>query len=317
LSASVTAKRLAMREYAPLVAIVLTWGSVAAAGPADAVRLLAAVTFVRAARSLTAPAALGPLRTRLGSPAARRQATEAALGIEAAALAGALAALGAILALLWAAGQDQLLLLCLLFAPALPVRSLLPLTAARSLAGGYRLTLALLGLVLAAAGWAAGADIDLFALLLVAREWLALPIAYALAPRVQPVETPGTPLEWREIAAHSHALGRRRVAYRFSRLFLQAFLGPFGGIAARTGRGMQLDGKFARFVPDHPAALAIVAVAAAGAAGALILLYPEPVLLVLAASLMRTSAAAANVLLWRRLSRGAAIGNRIEDDDED
>ncbi len=317
MTARALATRLAVREYAPLVAVVLTWLAVAAAvGPADGVRLFAAVTLVRAARALTAPAPMSPVRMRLGSRAERRQAKRVALGVEAAALAGALLALAAMLALFSWVGQEKMLLLCLLGAPALAARSLMPLAASRSFGKVYRLALAVVGLVLVAGGWVAGAGIYLFAVLLAVRDWLALPIAYALAPPVERGEDALSELRWREIAAHSHALGRRRAAYRFSKNFLQAFLGPFGGFAARTGRGMRLDRKFARFVPDHPAALGGVALAAAAAAIALIVLVPEPVLLVIAATMLRSSAAAANVLLWGTFSDGTQVDLHLEDDDD-
>jgi hypothetical protein len=310
-------RRLAVREYAPLAALVLAWLTVAtAAGPADAVRLLAAVTLVRAARALTAPASLSPLRMRLRGRTGRRQATRAALAVEAAALVGALLALGAIATLLWSVGQRKMLLLCLLFGPAIAARSLMPLAADRALGEVYRLTLALIGLVLVAAGWVAGADIYVFALLMAARDWLALPVASALAPRIAPRQETAGKLKWREIAAHSHTLGRRRAAYQLSKPFLQAFLGPFGGFAARTGRGMQLDRKFARFVPDHPAALGGVAVGAAAAGIVLIVLVPEPVLLLVAATLLRSSAAAANVLLWGGLSDRSEVIESLEDNDD-
>lgn len=309
--------RLAIREYGPLVAVVLTWLAVAAAvGPADGVRLLAAVMLIRAVRALTAPAPLSPVRIRLGSLDGHRQALRVSLAVEAVALAGALVALAALLALFSSLGQDKMLFLCLLASLAIPARSLMPLAAGRALGKIYRLTLTLVGLLLVAAGLVAGADIYVFALLFAARDWLALPIAFALAPAVERPEADSSALGWREIAAYSHALGRRRAVYRFSKSFLQAFLGPFGGFAARTGRGMQFDRKLARFVPDHPAALGAVALAAATAAVALIVFFPEPVLLVVAASLLRSSAAAANVLLWGRLAGGAVIDVQLEDDDD-
>ena len=312
------AGRLAVREYAPLVCVVLTWIVVGAvAGPADTVRLVAAVTLVRAARSLTAPAPLSPVRLRLGDPKVRARAIRSALLVEAGALAGAMLALAAMVALLWSVDQDTLMLLCLLFGPAIAARSLMPLAASRALGKVYRLTLAAVGLVLVAAGWALGADIYVFALLLAVREWLALPIAYAFAPVAPRGEEAASKLKWREIAAYSYTLGRRRAAYRFSKSFLQAFLGPFGGFAARTGRGMQLDRKFARFVPQHPAALGGVALVAAAAAIGIIVLIPEPVLLVVAASLLRSSAAAANVLLWGGLSGGTEIARGELDDEDD
>lgn len=312
------AGRLALREYAPLVCVVLAWAIVgAAAGPADTVRLVAAVTLVRAARALTAPAPLSPVRLRLGDRAQRGRAIRAALYVEAGAFAGALLALAALLALLSAVDQYVLLFLTVLFGPAIAARSLMPLAAGKALGKVYRLVLAATGLVLVAAGWLLGADIYVFAILLAVREWLALPIAYVFAPAAPLGKEAASKLRWREIATYSYTLGRRRAAYRFSKSFLQAFLGPLGGFAARTGRGMQLDRKFARFVPQHPAALGGAGLLAAAVAVGIIAAIPEPVLLVVAASLLRSSAAAANVVIWRRLAGGAELTDEELDDEDD
>ena len=63
-------KRLAGREYLPMVATIATWAVIVAAlGHADAARLLAAVTAIRAIQMLT------KLATPLGleTPAPRRR----------------------------------------------------------------------------------------------------------------------------------------------------------------------------------------------------------------------------------------------------
>ena len=316
LKARAHVNRLAVREYGPLIAVVLTWLVVTAVvGPADAVRVLAAVTLARAARALTAPAPLVPLRMRLGSSRYGRS-LRTALAIEAIALAGALLLITAIVLLFTATGQDKMAWLCAIAGLAIPGRSLTPLAAGRALGKVYRLTLTTVALALVAAGWLAGAGLLTIAALLSARDWLALPIAAAIAPPVAPAIQPAAKLRWREIANYSHALARRRAVYRFSKSFLQAFLGPFGGFAARTGRGMRVDRKLARFVPKHPAALGGLAAVAAAIAVAIIVGLPEPLLLVVAASLLRSSAAAANVLLWGQLADGSAADTEIDDDDD-
>lgn len=310
------AKRLAIREYAPLAAVVLTWLAVGAAvGPADAVRLLAAITVVRSVRALTSPATTTALRMRLGASDYRRS-LRTALAVEGGALVGALLVLGALLALFVAAGQETMAWLCGIAGLSIPGRALMPLTAPRSVGKYYRLTSTCIALALMAAALIGGAHVFLLAALLAVRDWLALPIAYLVAPKVVPPVEPAPKLKWREVAAHSHALGRRRAVYRFSKSFLQAFLGPFGGFAARTGRGMRIDRKLARFVPQHPAALGGVAFAAATAAVVIILVFPEPLLLVVAASLLRSSAAAGNVLLWAQLSDGVGSDAELDDDDD-
>ena len=64
------ARRLLLREFIPLGAWLATWGLIGwAIGPADAVRLFAANTFVQSARGLTALEMVGTLSRRIGQPA--------------------------------------------------------------------------------------------------------------------------------------------------------------------------------------------------------------------------------------------------------
>ncbi|MDQ3245691.1 MAG: hypothetical protein M3Q52_02130 [Pseudomonadota bacterium] len=316
-------RRVALREYVPLAALVLAWLAIGATvGPADAVRLLAALTFVRAARSLTVPGSIPPLRKRLRSGEHQAQATRVVLLVEAIALPFAVLALGAIVALLWAADEARVAIMALLFAPALPVRFLIPLAARRAFGKVYRPTIALVGLTLMGAGALLGADAYVFALLFAARDWLALGISYLLAPQLRPRrgvagEARIEELQWREVADHSYAKGRKLAAYRFGKTFLHALLGPFGTIAARTGRGLRMDKKFEPFVPRSTAALSLVALASATASIAIVLLVPEPALLVVAASLLRVSSASANVLIWGALSGNLNAVAPDDDDDED
>ena len=320
MSAGSLIRRVAVREYGPLAAIVLAWLAIGiTTGHADAVRLFAALTFVRAARSLTAPGTLVPLRKRLRQGQHQAQATRVALAVELLALPFAAAVLAGILAFLWSAGQAQMAVLCLFFAPALPaqmpdpvrrpprVRARLSAGTGRRRTGPDRrrrlagrrhrgIRLAVRGARLAGlpAVLRAGAGDQ--------------------APRRA---SPIGPLHWREIAEYSHARARKLAAYRFSKVFLHALLGPFGTIAARTGRGLRMDRKADRFVPAHPAVLALLAIAAAAACATLVLLVPQPALLVVAATLLRVTAAAGNILIWSALSNAASDDAEQADDDDD
>lgn len=318
LSAGSLIRRVAIREYAPLAAIVLAWLAIGiTTGHADAVRLFAAITFVRAARSLTAPGTLVPLRKRIRRGQHQAQATRVALTVELLALPFAAAVLAGIVVFLWTAGQDQMAVLCLFFAPAVPARCLIPFAARREFARVYRPVLAAVGLGLIGAGALMGVGIGVFALLFAARDWLAFLLSYTLAPAIRlKAGDPIDPLRWREIAEYSHARARKLAAYRFSKVFLHALLGPFGTVAARTGRGLRLDRKADRFVPAHPAVLALLAIAAAVSCATLVLVIPEPALLVVAATLLRVTAAAGNILIWRWLSN-AALDDRVAEEDDD
>ncbi|MBA2466691.1 MAG: hypothetical protein H0V46_03700 [Sphingomonas sp.] len=280
--------------------------------------MFAALTFVRAARSLTSPGTLVPLLKRIRRGQHQAQATRVALAVELLGLLSAALVLAAILSFLWWAGQVQIVILSLLFAPALLAKSLAPLLVGRAFGQVYRPTVAMVGLALIGAGALLSVDITIFAMLFAARVWLALVLSYAIATPIdvdssQPVEE----LHWREIADSSHMRARKQAAYRFSKAFLAAFLGPFGSMAARTGRGMQMDRKAERFVPSHPAVLGLVAAAGTGISAALVLGIPEPALLFVAATLLRVSAAAATILLWSALSSGASVDAEFDDDHDD
>jgi len=309
---------VAVREYVPLAGLALTWLAIGATvGHADAVRLLAAVTFVRAATALLAPATMPFLRKRMHLPEYRRQAAIVGLAMEAIALTGALLAVVGVVGLLWSAGQTMLVSLCLLFAPALPVRLIMPLTAARATGGYYRPSLAIVGVALAVAGLILGADVYGFAVLYAVREWLGLAIAWLLAPRQDANLKPSGPMTWRAVASYSHERGRKVVAYRFSKIFLHVVLGPFGSIAARTGRGFQLDRKLERFVPRHPAALVLAGAGLGAASTVIVFVTREPGFLLAAASMMRMASTAGSVLIWGRLAGSPAESDtdRLDEDE--
>jgi hypothetical protein len=123
-------------------------------------------------------------------------------------------------------------------------------------------------------------------------------------------------LQWREIADHSHASARRRFTYRVSKSLLKFVFGPFGSIAARTGRGFRMDRKLERFVPRTSASLGGLFLLLTTAAVALILIIPEPAVQLLAASLLRVGASAGNILIWSKLGRGDTLLREDEEDED-
>jgi hypothetical protein len=163
-----------------------------------------------------------------------------------------------------------------------------------------------------------GADAATFALLFAASAWVAVLLSFALAPPIRPKEvSPVGELNWREIADYSHARARKQAAYRISKFMLYSILGPLGSIAARTGRGLRMDQKAERFVPRHPAVLGLLTAATAGASAALVLALPKPALLVIAAALLRVSAAAVNILIWAWLSSSAPPDAELDEFDDE
>jgi hypothetical protein len=309
-------QRLAWREYAPLILWLAGWLIViASVGHADGVRLLAAVSFVRSARYLTAPASAPLLRGRL-TAAGRIHAPSArvVLLVELIALAGAAMVLAPLLALLVTADQQKVAILCLIVAAGLPAKALYPLAAARTVQENHRAIVAFTGLVLVALVWLADGSLFHFAAAFALREWVALPISMAIARPHKPSDADFGSLHWRQVASQSHHTGRRRFTYRFSKSLLKFVLGPFGSLMARTARGLHADRKLDQFVPQGRPALTALFLGLTAAGVALIVAVPTPGFLFLAATLMRIGSSAGNIVLWSTLTGGEDV---LIDDAED
>lgn len=309
-------RRLALREYLPMIGWVIAWLIIGLAiGHADAVRMLAASAMVRAARYLTTPESGASLRMRVTADGRiTAGARGAAAGIEAVTLVGSLISVAAIAALLFSLGERETATFCLILSAMLPVRLLHPLFAGKRIGGIYQPLLAWTGVVLVALVWLVSRDALWFAAALAAREWVAIMLAGMIAGPREPATEPAPTLNWREIADHSHATARRRFTYRVSKSLLKFVFGPFGSIAARTGRGFELDRKLERFVPRTSASLAALFLLLTAAAVALIVIVPEPAVQLVAASLLRVGASAGNILIWSKLGGGETL---IREDDED
>ena len=312
-----TIRRLAVREYLPMIGWVVAWLIIGfAIGHADTVRLLAATALVRSARYLTSPE-IGPsLRMRiLADGRIVAGARRTAVGVEMAALLGSLLVVAAIVMLLLSVGERETALFCVILSAMLPARLLMPLYASRQVGDIYQSVISVTGVALAGLVWLVSRNPLWFAATMAAREWIAIVVAGTVArPRDAAVEQAET-LHWREIADHSHASARRRFTYRVSKSLLKFVLGPFGSIAARTGRGFRVDRKLERFVPRSFAGLAAVFLSLTAAAVALILIVPEPAVQLIAATLLRVGASAGNILIWSKLGRGETLLGDDEDDD--
>jgi len=313
-----TILRLSLREYGPAIGWIVAWGIVAAAvGHADAARLVAATAFVRSARYLTSPSSAPALRRRLVARGRLHRAAHwTATIVELGALLGSIAALGLLICVLLYAGQQKVAQLCLILALTLPARTLLLFAAARKI-DYYQSLLAWSGVLMAGAAWALGAELLEFAFVMAAREWVALGLALLAAKRRKPISQEVEPLHWREIADYSLQHSRRQFTYRVSKFLLKFVLGPFGGIAARTGRGFRMDRKLERFVPQTQSALAGMFATLTGIAAGIILFIPKPGLLMVGASLLRIGASAGNLLIWSKLGTGEVPATDDDDDDDD
>lgn len=312
-----TLRRLLIREYGPLLAWVAAWVLVVAvAGHAHAVRLLAAIGFVRSARYLTGPTSGPSIRRRIASLGrVHGQARRTVLTIEVFALVGSAAIIAILIVFLNAAGQQVTAFFCAILSITLPVKAFFPLASGRKIEAYYQPLVSVFGLLFAIAAWFAELGLVGFAIAFAAREWMALGVAYLLA-RPRPAHNlEFADLHWREVANHSLIASRRRFTYRLSKSLFKFMFGPFGTIAVRTGRGLRADRKLERFVPHRRWSMATLFVAMTAAALAIIILIPEPALLLIAATLMRIGATAGNILIWSILVRGDPL--LIDDGDEE
>ena len=312
-------KQLAGREYLPMLATIATWAVIVAAlGHADAARLLAAVTAIRAIQLLTKLATPPALKRRRKAPRdIRRQAKRIAITLQAGALLVAVVLVALMAEALKGIGQDKVAAFVPFIALGMPARYW-RFADVRTASPYSRLALGTSGLAMVLIGWAAGWPAALLGLVFSAREWIAYFTMrwWPRAPRPTKVELTD-PLHFPEVARYTAILGRRLLTYRISKSLLAVF-GPLGNIAARTGRGLRWHQKVEPYVPHHLGGFILFSVAAWIGAVVLALRSGEPAAMVGAAGLLQMGAAAANVvLLWKYLPDRGADAIPEDDDDDD
>ena len=310
-------KQLAWREYLPMVMAIAMWAVIVAAiGHADAARLLAAVTLIRAVQMLTKLATQLVLKRRLGAPrAVQRQAKRFALKAQGIALVVALLLVALLAEAMKAIGQDQVAAFLPFLALGMPARNL-RFSAMKGASPYVRLVLPTTGLALASIVWAAGWPAAALGLAFGAREWATLAVVRWWPRDLKMPRTPvNEPVHFPELARTTAVIGRRLLTYRLTKSLLAPF-GPIGNIAARTGRGFKVHQKLEPYIPHHFGGFLLFSLVTFGIAVFLALRSGEPAAMIAAAGLGQISAASTNVLLlWRYLpSRDAEV---IEDDDDD
>jgi hypothetical protein len=307
---------LTKREYLPMLAMLVTWSAAAAAiGLADMLRLLAAVTLIRAVQLFTQMPTRAALRRRIGAPEdVVRKAARLAFAIQAASLATGLVLLAALVAGIAVVGERQWAALIALVAVGYPARNLLQSQRGshpQLFVGAVRWVGAALVAVAYLAGWGPYEVAFVVGL----REWIAgaLSLVWKAPARPEPRPT-AEPISLEEIAGVTGTRARRAFVYRLSRAALGTFV-PGAGLLARTGRGFDVHRRLERFVPHHRPTFMLVGIGACLVAGTLVLAAPEPTLLVVAAVLVRVAAAAASAALW--WTHLAPPGTAGQDDEEE
>lgn len=312
-------KHLAGREYLPMVATIATWAVIVAAlGHADAARLLAAVTAIRAVQMLTKLATPPALKRRVKAPREiRRQAKRTALTLQAAALLVAVLLVVLLVEALKDIGQHEVAAFMPFIALGMPARYW-RFADVRTASPYSRLALGVSGLAMVLIGWAAGWHAAALGLAFSAREWIAYFTMrwWPRAPREPKVEL-SEPLKFPEVARYTAVMGRRMLTYRISKSLLAVF-GPLGNIAARTGRGLKWHQKVEPYVPHYLSGFILFSGVTWAGAALLALRSGEPAAMIAAAGLLQMGAAAANVvLLWKYLPSPGAEPVPEDDDDDD
>lgn len=312
-----TLKRLTTREYLPMAGWIGTYAMIGIAlGHADAVRLLAANTFVQAARAFCTLEIVQTLALRIGAPVAtfaisRRRA----VWIDTASLIACLLAMGGIAALLIARDMEVVGWMVVGMAFGVPARHpMRVLLVKRRPEVSWRLGVAVASLLAGAAVLLLGLDWWWAAVLFGLRDWGGLFMTLVAGRLRTPVEHPRSePMAFDELAARTENTARRRLTYRLAKSVLAGVLGPFGTLIARTGRGVRLDSKLSNKIPRHRGGMTALTLVAAALCLVSLMLTREPALILLAAAAARIAGSGGSALLW--WNYGGAAG--FDEDDED
>ena len=312
-------KQLAGREYLPMIATIATWAVIVAGiGTADAARLLAAVTVIRAVQLLTNLSTEIALRRRAGAlREIRRRARRFAFNLQAAALVTALLSVALLAEAMKAIEQHQVAAFLPFVALGMPARYLRSVDV-RAASPYSRLALAGGGLAMVLLGWAAGWHAAALGLAFGAREWIGYAVLrwWPRAPRRANVVL-NEPLRFAEVARYTAVFGRRLLAYRLIKSLLTVF-GPIGNAAARTGRELNWHDKLEPYVPHHLGGFILFSLTSMAGAAFLALRSGEPAAMVAAAGLLQIGCTAGNVVLvWRYLpARDSGPLTEYYDDDD-
>ena len=314
-----TAKRLALREYLPLGSWILSWFMIGlAVGHADAVRLLAANTFVQAIRHVCTVEGMQVLTRRMGAEASVfKLARRAAFRIEVGSLLACIVATGLLYMLLDGRKLHETAMMVAIVALAIPARNPTALiVTTRERVATWRLGSAMTfaagsGLVLLfGLHWAAAAAV------LAMREWGGLLATLLFAPPRERVGSIWThALTFAEAARRTEGSARQKLSYRLISSVASLVLGPFGNIAARTGREIgKIDSRLAKLVPRKKSGFVLFTLGTTATAITLLLVSREPSSLLASAASARLAASGGAVLLWWRYATDVAEEDDLDED---
>ena len=138
------------------------------------------------------------------------------------------------------------------------------------------------------------------------REWGGLLATRLFAPPRERVGSIWTqPLTFAEAARRTEGSARQKLSYRLISSVASLVLGPFGNIAARTGREIgKVDSRLAKLVPRKKSGLVLFTAGTTATAIAFLLVSREPSTLLASAAAARLAASGAAVLMWWRYATG-------------
>lgn len=311
--------RLVRREFIPLIAKIVLWGSIGwVLGVLPLMQLLSASFCIYAAHGLFAVATARAIRQRDGAAAdTSRTAKRRAWTLECGSALACLIALWLIGSLYTSLGRDEVVPLLLLMSWGLPARCNGPLRA-RMKRYVPRLLRGCVGVAFVGLILLLEPSTSNVALAMAAREWATVLIMALIAmhpsvavPKNVRCDAPA----WTEFFAATSALSIRRLFYQTSRSVLHFMLGPFGTLLARTGRGLGLM-KHADSVSRALTLAAIAAVAGLTATVYLARVLPGPGGLAMSALMLRLGCLGASALLWKLLARegSARVSDLLHED---
>ena len=309
---------MVLREYLPFGGWLLTWMLLGlAVGHADAVRLLAANTFVGGIRALCGLEVGSMLARRVdGNPGVVRASRWAAVRIDVVSLFAMAVLVATLFLLLDFRSMEKAGAMIAIVATSVMARHPGHLIAASKVRNvSWRMGAAVVGSIGAAIVLGFGLGWLGAAVVLALREWGGLLATLLLGPNRAPkAEVPRHVLRFDETAAQTERVARRRLTYRVSKGLLSILFGPIGGFAARTGRGAGLHSRLSKLVPRHRSGVAMLAAVSLSVTVGALAVSREPALLFLSAAAFRIAASAGSMLLWWNYAEVVASD---DDDDED
>lgn len=296
------ATRLALREYVPFAATTASWALIGLAiGHADAVRLLGAYTFVQAIRAFFTLEVTQVLSGHIASERKiYRKSRRLALRIEIIGMLVCLAVAAMLGLFLKYRGMEETAIMIGIAALGIPPRhpgGILVYDRRRDVS--WRVGPAVAALIGGALIFVFDLNWVAAAIVVALRDWFGLLATWLFGPPKKiPKVTPTEPMAFGHAAARTEASARRRLSYRMMKSLFGVLLGPFGNIAARTGRGVRLDTRIANFIPRNRPGLLLLALGTGGGAAFLLLASREPAAILGSAALARIAASAGSALLW-------------------